>query len=171
MGISIESFCKLFKTNLKAKDKTFEEFIKKHITTEYIGYLQKNVICQSIIDSTFRDNNNKGIVKINSTGCYLFFVMKLIENYTDIELDVEKHSIDYYYDELNKIGAIDVILSTIPESEYAEFDTILKMKMDDFRENEYSLTALLYNLKQSLSLSDELVTDIVTKLTEEAKND
>ena len=69
------------------------------------------------------------------------------------------------------MGAINVLIAAIPENEYSEFKTLLDMKLEDLIDNEYSLTALFYNLKQSLSISDEVATsafeEVVKKLTEE----
>lgn len=178
MGISVDMFVKSFKANSKAKDKTFEEFINKHITTRYVPFITKSTICESIVKSccNIKDGNHE-IVKINSSNRYLFFTMKLIELYTDIEINItEENNLAVIYDKLAEIGAANVLLSAIPEDEYIEFSTILNMKMDDFRENEYSLTALLYNLKQSLSLSDEIITDVINSpeikaLIEETKTE
>ena len=177
MGISVDMFVKTYKANSKAKDKTFEEFINKHITTQYVPFLTKSVICDGIVQACcyVKDGNHK-IVKIDSVSRYLFFVTKMIETYTDIEFNItEENNLAVIYDKLAEVGAVNVLLSAIPEDEYAEFSTILNMKMDDFRENEYSLTALLYNLKQSFSLSDEVITDVlnspeIKKLIEEASN-
>ena len=172
MGISLEMFCKLYKANAKAKDKTFEDFIKKHITTDYVNFLNKEVICTSIINTTCHTNtDDRKITKINSSSRYIFFIMKMIETYTDIEIDIEKHPLDYYYDELNKIGAIDVLVNAIPEKEYAEFSTLLDMKLDDFINNEYSITALLYNLKESFSISEEVINSVIEEIKKQANEE
>ena len=155
---SIDNFIKIYMINSKAKDKTFEDFIKKHITTEYIDFITKCVYCDSIIKSTcYVKDGDKEFVKINSANRYLFFVMRLLQLYTDLDINNENPLDDY--DRLNKVGAIETLLAAIPGSEYTEFSTLLNMKMDDFRDNEYSITALLYNLKQSFSLSAEVITE------------
>lgn len=169
--ISVEMFCKLYKTQSKGHDKTFTDFLKKHITTEYIEFLKKDVICDGIIKATsYVKDGEREFVKINSSLRYLFFVMKLIELYTDIDIDGEH--IAEQYDELNKIGAVAMLLGGIPdshvefipESEYAEFSTILNMKLDDLRDNEYSTTALVYNLKNSVQLSEEVINSALERV-------
>lgn len=170
MGISVENFIRLYKQNEKAKDKTFEEFINKHITTKYINFINKSVICDDIINITCHvKEGNREIVKINSPNRYLFFTMRLIESYTDIEFEKEK--VLEAYDELNKIGAISTLIAAIPKAERSEFSTILNMKMDDFRDNEYSLKALLCNLKESLSISEEVINSVLQELQKETNND
>lgn len=162
MGISVDMFCKTYKANSKAKDKTFEEFIKKHITTDYIEFLEKDVICTAIVDATCRIQvGDKKVAKINSTGRYLLFVMRLIDLYTDIDIDFKDANYVREYDALNRIGAVDALIDAIPKSEYAEFNTILNMKMDDFRDNEYSITAFMYTLKESLSISEEIINSVI----------
>jgi hypothetical protein len=167
MGITVEMFCKTYKANSKAKDKTFEDFIKKHITKEYISFLEKEVMCTSIIEATCHtQSGDRKIFKINSTGRYLLFIMRLIDLYTDIEIDFTDGKFVEQYDELNKIGAINVLVNAIPENEYAEFNTILNMKMDDIRDNEYSITAFIYNLKESLSISEEVINSALESIIE-----
>lgn len=170
MGITVDMFCKTYKANSKTKDITFKEFIKKHITTDYVDYVTKVVYCKNIIKaSCYIKDGDREFININSENRYLFFVMRLIELYTDIEIDNE--NVVSEYDKLNKIGAIDVLISAIPEKEYTEFSTLLNMKMDDFRDNEYSITALLYNLKESLSLSEEVINSAIKDLVKETDTD
>lgn len=161
--ISIDAFVREYKVAAKQKESVIENFVKKHIVTDYVGYIKKNVICESIIEATCKiKDGNTTLININSPNRYIFFIMKLVETYTDIEIVVnDNHSLDYYYDELNKIGAIEEIINAIPESEYTEFTTILNMKMDDLRDNEYSITALLYNLKQSFSFTGEILQEVL----------
>lgn len=160
MGITVDMFIKMFNANLKAKDKTFDDFINKHITTKYIGFVEKTAYCDSIVRATcHKKDGDIELVKINSANRYLFFVMRLIQLYTDIEF--EDKDVIAAYDKLNEVGAINTLIAAIPESEYAEFSTILNMKMDDFRDNEYSITSLLYNLKESFSLSGEVLSDVL----------
>lgn len=170
--ISLDAFLREYKVAAKQKDSAMENFIKKHITTDYINFLDKEVMCGSIVEATCHDPNNRQIIKINSVGRYLLYVMRLIDLYTDIEVDFTESNFVKQYDELNKVGAFDILINSIPETERAEFDVILSMKMDDFKENEYSLTAFLYNLKQSLTLSEEVVNSVLEELQkQEISND
>ena len=174
MGISVEMFCKTYKANLKAKDKTFEDFIKKHITTDYINFNMKDAICTNIIKtSCYEKSGDREIIKINSLARYMLFIMNLIKEYTDIEIEFKDGKAVEQYDELNKIGAISTLISAIPESEYAEFNTILNMKLDDLRDNEYSVIAFLYNFKESLSISEDVINSAIEMIVkqDEDKNE
>ena len=169
MGITVDMFVKTFKANVKAKDKTFEEFINKHITTKYVSYINKVAHCDSIIKATCHiKDGDREIIKVNSPNCCMFFKMKLIQLYTDININDDNVVGDY--DSLNEIGAINVLMAAIPESEYTEFSTLLNMRMDDFYDNEYSINALLYNLKESFSLSEEVINSVLEELQKQANN-
>lgn len=170
MGISVDMFIKTYKANSKAKDKTFEEFLQKHITKKYIPFMDKVAICGSIVKVTcHKKEGEREFIRFDSPTRYLIFVMKLIENYTDIELNDENVVADY--DKLNEIGAINTLIATIPENEYTEFSTILNMKMDDLRDNEYSTTALFYNLKESLTLSEEVLNSVIEEIKKMTKDE
>lgn len=176
MGISVDVFVKTYKATSKAKDKTFEDFIAKHITTTYIPYLTKVAYCQDIVEKTSHRvaGKNRNFVTVNSPNRHLFFTMKLIELYTDIEFNtyekVDKdNNISIDYDKLKECGAAPVLISAIPEEEFDEFTTILTMVIDDFYQNEYSLTALAYNAKESLSLSEEVINSVIDDLTKQAE--
>lgn len=166
MGISVEKFCTGFKNNSKTVDnKSLKEYIKKHITTDYVDFLMKDTVCNAIVEATsyIKDGDRK-IVKINSNNRDLFFTMKIISLYTDIDISFDNDDVVKQYDKLNKIGAIDALLEAIPKNEYAEFSMMLSTKINDFRENEYSITALLYNLKQELSMSSEVIQSAIAEL-------
>lgn len=168
MGITVDMFVKTYKANSKAKDKTFEDFINKHITTQYINFATKCVYCDGIIKaSCYTKNGDREFIKINSANRYFFFVMRLIDLYTDIDISDEDVISDY--DKLNEVGAINTLMAAIPKSEYSEFSTILNMKMDDFRDNEYSLVGFLYNLKESLSLSEEVINSAIAEISKQAE--
>lgn len=170
--ISVKDFVQMYKTNSKTTDKTFEDFIKKHIVVDYIDFLEKEVICTAIVSSTCHiESGDRQIVKINSTARYVIFIMRLIDLYTDIEVDFTDANYVKQYDELNKIGAINTLISAIPNNEYVEFNTMLNMKMDDFRDNEYSIKAFLYNLKESFNISEDIINSAIKELEKEAEKE
>ncbi len=170
MGITVENFIKVYKANLKAKDKTFEDFIKKHITVQYVKFLEKNVWCDSIISSTcYTTVGDKKIIKMNSVARHICFTMRIIDLYTDIDIVFEGTKFLEQYDELNEIGAIEVLIGAIPETELEEFNILLNMKLNDLRDNEYSITALLYNLKNSLDISEEIIESAIKEILEDSE--
>lgn len=160
--ISVDAFLREYSVSAKQKGSAMDTFIKKHIINEYVGFIEKCVWCDSIVKaSCYVKDGDYEYVKVNSANRYIAFVMRLISLYTDIEIDFENAKFVEQYDELNKAGAINALIAAIPEDEYSEFSTILNMKMDDFRDNEYSITALLYNLKKSSSLFEEVIGQVL----------
>ena len=158
--ISVDGFLREYSVAAKQNGSAMESFIKKHIVKEYMDFITKLTYCSITIEKTcYIQDGEKKFIKLDSAKRFLFFTMYLIELYTDIEIDAE--NIVGEYDKLNKSGALNELIKGIPEQEYSEFSTLLNMKLDDFMDNEYSLTALLYNLKQSFSLSEELIREVL----------
>ena len=63
--ISLDAFLREYKVAAKQKDSAMENFIKKHITTDYIDFLQKDTICASIIKATTHvQSTDRNIVKV-----------------------------------------------------------------------------------------------------------
>lgn len=174
--ISVEMFCKTYKAQSKGNTKTFYEFLQKHIVTDYIPYLTKDAYCTNIVDVTSRiKEGDRSIIKINNSMRYMLFTMNFIALYTDIDIAFEDGKFIDQYDELNKVGAIDMLIGGVPDEcvefipikEYSEFSNILNMKLDDLRDNEYSVAAMLYNLKNSLSLSEEVINTALKEVVKE----
>ena len=166
--ISVDAFLREYKVAAKQKDSVVKDFVKKHIATKYVGFITKSAYCDNIVKASCHiKDGDREFIKINSANRDLFFAMRLLQLYTDIEFKEE--DIVTEYDKLNEAGAINELIAAIPESEYSEFSTLLNRKMDDFRENEYSLTALVYNLKQSFSLSEEVINEVLNSPEVQAK--
>ena len=43
--ISVDAFLREYKVAAKQKDSVVEDFVKKHITTKYVGFITKSVYC------------------------------------------------------------------------------------------------------------------------------
>lgn len=115
--------------NIRAK------YIKDNLVVkDYVPYAQKIVVAQHIVNTTMFDKD--GHVRFNSPMSYLFYIMKILENWTNIEIDAT-HLMEEY-DDLNKHGLIEELMNMIPESERTEFEVIYHMVEDDLRANELS---------------------------------
>ena len=166
--ISVDAFLREYGVAAKQKGTAMETFIKKHIVVSYVPFITKDVYCTSIIKATcYVEEDGRQFVKINSPARYIFCVMRLIDLYTDIEINTKDLVGDY--DKLNEVGAITELISGIPDAEYSEFSTILNMKLDDLRENEYSITALLYNFKESLGMSEDIIEATLQEIKKQAE--
>lgn len=108
------------------------DFVKKHIKTNYVSFATKLGECLEIIKRTSYkqiEGTDTEIFKVNSPLRYNLFIQRIIVNYTDIEFIPEKWL--ETYDLLNEVGAIETIIAAIPQKEYREFSTLLKMCGDD----------------------------------------
>jgi len=170
--ISVETFCNSYKNQSKVNEKTFNEFLQKHIINKYVDYIMKDSYCTKLVECTthVKDGDHE-FIKLNTSARYVLFMMRLIELYTDIEINFEDGIFIQQYDELNKIGALQDLISAIPKSEYIEFSSLLDMKYDDFCKNEYSTTAILYNIKQGLNLSEEVINAVLKELNKQEQSE
>lgn len=133
-----------------AKDKKAE--CDKRITKKYIPFITKITNCERVVKATTvlkKNQDDIGVYHQNTPARYLIFNMTLLQLYTDIEINDD--TLYDNYDKLNEIGALDVLLSCIPEHEFKEFSTLLSMTMDDFLANERDLTAYLDRKMEDLA--------------------
>lgn len=160
--ISIDAFLREYSVAAKQNENVIKAFIKKHITNNYVSFFEKCVYCDSIVKASCHiKEGDKEIVKFNSPNRYVGFTMRLLDLYTDLEIDFKDGEFVNQYDKLNAVNAINYLINGIPENEYAEFTTILNMKLDDFRDNEYSVAALIYNLKESFVLTRDIIDQVL----------
>ena len=123
-----------------ANDKQTE--CKKRIIKNYIPFTSKIAECCRVVKATMEhtDENQVVIYKQNTPMRFLIFNMSLLGLYTDLEFS--ENLIDEY-DLLNEYGAIDILITCIPEHEFKEFSTLLSMTVDDYMSNERELTAYI----------------------------
>ena len=140
------SFVAQFKSH---KDK--EQFVKKHITTEYVSYVTKLSEAQKIANiATHILVGDKEIYKKDTPKMYFFTLCRLVRLYTDIEFADDK--VVDMYDALSKNGVMALILSSIPESEMSEFRALVDMCVNDIYENERDITSFFDSKFDALSM-------------------
>ena len=167
--ITVDAFLREYGVAAKQKGSAMETFIKKHIITQYVPILVKDVHCAKIVEASCHvpDSN---IVKFNTLLGRIATTMRLIDLYTDIIIVFEEGAFIDQYDKLNEVGAIDELLKQIPEKEITEFYDVLNMKLSDFRDNEYSLEAFLYNIKESFSISEDVINLAIEELKKQIES-
>ncbi len=122
--------------------KTEKKFLKKHIVKSYMPYVEKKALINGIINaSSYVEVAGKKIYKRDTPTMMFIFTLKLVESYTDIAIDVS--NVHEEYDALLSSGAMDDILSNIPESEINILKGLLDMVRDDLEENTRSLVSLI----------------------------
>lgn len=117
--------------NEALKKKYFEENVK--LVNKYINVDKKIDLINRIVRATMR--NEKGDFKINSCVRYILYVMNLINEYTNLEVNFK--NISEEYDLVKKTGLLEKILTIIPNEERTEFLTMLNMAVDDYMKNIY----------------------------------
>ena len=155
---------------MKVKDfveayKTGAFDVSKHITTKYLPYAEKMAEAKEIAErSCHIEVNGQQVFWQNTPMQYHLFIQRIITRYTDIEIENPVED----FDVLNEVGAIDAIIQAIPQREYAEFDTVVKMSMSDVMENERSFAGFLDNkfgalkLMLDAALEDDQVKEAIT---------
>lgn len=121
-----------------------KDYVAKHITNKYVTYAKKMSEARRIVDiSMYKEIDGKKIFWHNTPIQYYLFILSLVKNYTDIEIDSTDSTVIEDFDLLNQSGLIKEIISAIPPFEYAEFETVLKMTADDEVNNVRSLPGYL----------------------------
>jgi hypothetical protein len=156
---------------VKNNDKMRKNYLMSHIKRQYVPFLEKKVNSKKIIDLSYHIVINKNtIFKADSVDSYIFYKIKLVELYTDIDIvnDItDDYTIDKVYDDLNREGALEYLLMCIPEIELKEFQKIMELSMSDLYDNEYSTTAKLSNLLDSIKYISSAFNDVLEIASQE----
>lgn len=140
------------------------------LTTEYVPYITKIAECKNIAEITsHKEVAGKKIFSIDSPIRHLWYIMKIVDLYTDIEF--EPNDIADAYDILMQNGVLDALFSgeeqIIPNGELVEFKQVMDMVMDDLYENEHSVSSILCGLKDSLGMTLGTMLDAMEEVSEE----
>lgn len=130
-----------------------KKYIKSHITKSYISWATKVYEAEKIVSiSCTSKQDNK--FYLSSPMRYFLFVMSVINNYTDLEVE-EKNNVDAY-DSLEEFGLISEIIDTIGV-DVKNFETVIKMTFDDYIVNFRNLTSYIdHKLDDFETLLDEI---------------
>ena len=161
------------KYNQLTSDDTKIKMIHGLAKTEYLPYLTKVTVCETVVRATSLERNDNGDptgrLKVNNPIRYVLYTMRLIAEYMDIEIDMD--SIIEEYDLLNQNHMIEEIISVIPKNEVDEMSTILSMVDNDTMTNYYEPHAYMQNLMDRIEVSiDKFITPVADSLTEGLKN-
>lgn len=147
--ITYKQFAKKF---IDANDKV--EFCKSHIVKTYVDYQTKRSETESIARQgnylTDTNINGKPLFKRNTATMYFLLKLRLLVNYTDIE--VKESEILDLFNALDEIGAIDCITSSIPENEITKWNAMLEMANDDIYINERDLVSYLETKTEAVGM-------------------
>ena len=135
--MNVELFCKQIATN-----KNREDYLKSRLIKNYVSYEEKVSVCERIVEATsYVEVNGQKIYKRNMPSRAVFFTLKLIDEYTDIDIDFNNILKDY--NKLDEEGFVEILLKTIPAKEVSTWRTILEMIEDDQEVNERTMVSFL----------------------------
>ena len=133
-------------------------FCKSHIVNNYVAYEEKLTEVRRIADlgnyssvpSLEDENESKTIFKRNTPIMYYLLKMRLLNDYTDIEIkDGEELET---FNALEEVGAVDALVSSISENEVTKWHTMLQMVNDDIYMNEREIVSYLETKTDALSM-------------------
>lgn len=146
-----------------------ENYVMEHINNIYIPYLEKSTWCKKIITiSTEKFLDDKKIYSSDTVTRHLFYIMTLVNLYTNIDVDFNK--ISEQYDLLAENGILKIIISLIPSDEREEFDMILEMMQDDFYENYRSIPSWLDTKLEAIQLLFHGYEDAIKEIIDKQVN-
>lgn len=150
-----------------------EKYVAKHIVKKYLPYAMKLDLCRRIIDvSMYTTINGAKVFKPDTPVRYLFFVMAIVENYTDIKFNsgngddvaLGQQNLESL-DLLEESGAVEVIMTVIG-ADIQKFNSVLQMMIDDVTDMERSLVPFLDTKIQAWSLSMDAVNKAIQEKVE-----
>lgn len=145
------------KYNNTSEDKR-QELCASHIVKQYVDYELKITdirkiaeICNySTMDDPADETKKKVFFKRNTPFMYYLLKLRLLSHYTNIDIkDGEELKA---FNALDEIGALDGLISCIPETEVIKWNTTLEMVNDDIYLNERDLSSFLDTKMDALSM-------------------
>lgn len=139
-------------------DEKKTEYLKKEIKSEnYVPWAEKVVLAENIVKATtykLEEKEDKklhptNVIEVDSNNRFVLFVMKVIDKWTNIEFSENDKDFMKNFDDLNRLGVIDIIMNPengiIPARELDEFNAVLKNCYEDAMTNAYEPHAYISN--------------------------
>ncbi len=156
------------KSYKNSKDK--EGFVKKHITKEYLGYVDKMAIAKKVArfaSHVVDEDGNTGDYKRDTMMQYFLAQMDIISKFTDIEVPGELMT--EAYDALAECGALNDLFGMIPESEIKMINSMVQMAMDDTYVNEADVGAVLSTKLEAFRLMADTAMSALDEVAKKQK--
>lgn len=141
--ITIKEFVEKYSSlqSEKAKDAFIDSYM---IKDAYVNIEEKMFLCDAIIkaSSTHIGEDGIEIYDKNSVLEYMSFSLVMINNYTNIDADIDDDEKLEMYNFLDKYNLIDKILEKIPQTELEKMNFVLKARKQDYYDNTRSLQSM-----------------------------
>ncbi len=156
--MTVDEFIKEYEQKKKKVDYT----PANHITLKYMPHAKKIAFVKGIINaSSYDEVNGKKIYKRDTPNMMFLFSMRLVKEYTDIE--VVDSEVVQNYDALVSSGAMNSILDAIPSEEVKLLKGMLDLARDDLEVNTRSLVSFLETKFESMDLAMESILKVLDK--------
>jgi len=135
--------------------------IEKHITKTYLPYAEKIALCNMILKNTCykKVSEDRKIFKINTPSRQMLFLLSIIDQYTDIDINWKNSLSDF--DELSETKLLGEIIKAVPESEITQFSSLLDMCLDDLMTNTRDLMSWIESKGESLGMALDAILEVV----------
>jgi len=136
----------------------------------YVPYEQKLTFAQRIVDfSCYRNEGTEEepriVFHVDTPMREFLFQRSLIELYTNLEIDNDAFL--EHYNALKKLGVMDYILTTIPESEIIAFHDIVDMVFSDEMTNNYEIHGYIKNqVSRIIDVGSILLEPVLEKVSQ-----
>ena len=146
-------FCNLYS---ETNDSERVSLIKKHITTSYLPYEQKMMLCKRVIDAADYtpkvDIVDKTYYSPNTPLRFLLFCVGIVSSYTDIEYEYLEDGTPNVIKTFNLLDEKNIFEGLFNElgREYKVLQTILNMMVEDTNNKENNIVGFLTTKIDSL---------------------
>lgn len=156
----------------KTSAENIKELCDSHIINQYVSWEDKLTNITTIVDicnhQSMSDplDSTKQIIyfRRNTPLMYYWMKVRLLSCYTDIEIKEGEEL--KAFNTLDEIGAVDALISCIPENEVIKWNTMLDMMNDDLYMNERDLASYLDTKVDSLSMVLDTMLNGLGELTQ-----
>lgn len=160
------------KYNLKRTDEEKVEYLRNVIEIkDRQNYSSIVALANMIVERSCMDKS--GNVNVDSCMRYMMYVYTVIDTYTNVILEPSNWS--YEFDQLDKYGLVDMLLSMIPESELNRLKRTVDLRMNDFMINHNNVLNFINekfeelkpfigeNLNQFIAYASQVVQETMEK--------
>lgn len=175
-NINVNDFVEKYEGQIDESGKI--KFVKNALKIQtYLPYANKVACAERIVKTTsyalIKDENTGEMIKtnrikINSPMRYILFVMNIVNEYTNIEVNFK--NIMPEFDGLNKNGLFEIIMNKIGEREVAEFNTVVEMILNDFMTNEYEFKNFVSEQISNFGNIVQKIVPVVDNITNKLDN-
>ena len=146
------------------------KFIKKHIVKKYLPYEAKIAEARNIVNgSCYKEINGKKTFQQDSPAFFMLFMLRVILNYTDIEIGKDENLLKAFND-FAEAELLEAITLAVPKKEFETFNTVLQMVKDDEMENYRSIAGFFETKVEALSMVLNTLAEVAEKLEKRSGN-